>query len=115
MAKIPRCLVREAQDALQLVGAHPLLGLAKQVDTQEPLPERKVGIVEDRPGSYAELVTAIVAIELVALYDLRNLARRAAWAHNGIGPAKSLKVFAALRFATELLNQSAEINRGFHA
>jgi hypothetical protein len=74
-----------------------------------------VGVVEDRASGDGELIAAIVAIKLVAFFDLRNLVGRATWAHNRVGPAESFKVFAALLLATELLNQSAKINGVFHA
>jgi hypothetical protein len=98
-----------------LICAHAFLGLAEQVNAEKPLPQGKVGIVEDCSSCYAELVAAMVAIKLVALYDLRNLVGRATRAHNGIRPAQRLKVLAALVLAAKLLNQSAKINRGLHA
>ena len=115
MAEIPCSLVGDAEDALQLVGAHAFLGLAEKVDAQEPLPQRQVQIVKDRSGGDGELIAASIAIELAALYDLRNLVGRAPWAHNGVRPAESFEVFAALVFAAKLLNQSAKVNGVFHA
>jgi len=113
MAQIPRRLVRDAQRALELVRAHAFLGLAQQVDTEKPLPQWQVRIVEDRSGSHRELVAASIAVKLIALYDLRNLVRIAARASNLIRPAQSLKVSSASIFAVELLNQSAKVN-GVH-
>jgi hypothetical protein len=115
MAEIPCRLVGKAENPLELVGAHSLARLAEQVDAKEPLPEGQMGVIEDRPGSDAELIAAGIAIKLVALYNPRNLAGKTARAHNGIRPAKRLKVFAAFLFAAELLNQSAKINGVFLA
>jgi hypothetical protein len=74
-----------------------------------------MGIIEDRASRNRELIAAIIAVKLVALCNLRNLARRATRAHNRVRPAESFKVFAALVFASKLLNQSAKINGVFHA
>ena len=115
MAEIPCRFVGHAESPLELIGAHALLGLAEQVDAQEPLPQRQMGIVEDRASGHGELIAALVAVKLVALYDLRDIDGLATWAHNRVGPAKRLKVLAALVFAAELLNQSAKINGVFHA
>jgi len=114
VTEIPCRLVGNAQHPFKLVGAHSLAGLAEQVDAEEPLPEWQVGIIEDRSGSDGKLVAAFVAIELIALCHLRNLARFATGAHNLIRPAKCFKVFAALLFAAELLNEGAKINGAFH-
>ena len=58
VTEVPSGFVGDAQDALELVGAHALLGLAHEVNGQEPLAERKVGIMHDRSGRHAELVAA---------------------------------------------------------
>ena len=115
MAEIPCRLVGDAKDALQLIGAHALLRLTEKVDAQEPLPQGQVGIIEDRSCCDGELIAAIIAIKLVAFFDLRNLDRRATRAHNRVRPAECFKVLAALLLAAELLNQSAKINGVFHA
>jgi hypothetical protein len=115
VAEIPRRLVGNSQNALELIGAHPFLGLAKKVNAQEPLPQRQVRVIEDRSSSDGELIAACVAIKLAALYDLRDLYRFATWAHNRVGPAECFEVFAALVLGTKLLNKSAKINGVFHA
>jgi len=115
MAEIPCRLVTNPQRSLELVGAHTLSGLTKQIDAQEPLPQGQVGIIEDRASGHRELIAAIVTVKLIALYDLRNLVGCATRAQNSVRPAESFEVFAALVFASKLLNKSAKINRGFHA
>jgi hypothetical protein len=115
MAEVPRGLIGDAENSLQLVGAHSILGFAEKVDTQEPLPKGKVRVVEDRSSGHRELIAAIITVKLLTLYDLRNLVRRTTWAHNRVRPAESFKVLAALLFAAKLLNESAKINGVLHA
>lgn len=115
MAEIPCRLVGNAQNALQLICAHALLRLTEKVDAQEPLPQRQMRVIEDRSSSHGELVTALVAIELIALDDLRDIDRLATWAHNRIWPAERFEVFAALVLAAELFDQSNQIHGVFHA
>ena len=105
MAQVPRGLVGDADGPLDLVRADALLRLANQVDRHEPLPERKVRVVEDGPRGDAEAVAAPVAIELVAGADLRDGHVAAARASNRPRPAQLLKIFAASLFIAELLDQ----------
>src|SRR5687768_8100047 len=58
---------------LQLVRGHALARLAHDVDREEPLPERQLGVVEDRADADAELIAAGIAVELSALRDPRDL------------------------------------------
>lgn len=58
MAEKPCRLVGNAGNPLQLVGAHAFLGLTEQVDTQGPLPQWKVGVVEDRSSAIFEILSA---------------------------------------------------------
>ena len=73
VAEIPCRLVGDSKDALQLIGAHTLLRLTKKVDAQEPLPQGKVRVIEDRSSGDSELIAAIVAIKLVASLILEIL------------------------------------------
>ena len=54
VAEVPGGLVLDAEGALELVRAHPLPGLAHQVDGDEPLAQRKVGAVHDGARGHAE-------------------------------------------------------------
>ena len=56
--EIPRRLVGHVQRALKLAGAHPLLGLAHEVDRHEPLGQRQMRVLKDRPDRHGELVAA---------------------------------------------------------
>ena len=114
MAEVPGRLVGDAESPLDLVRAHALPGLAEQVDAQKPLPQRQMGVVEDRPCRHRELVPASIAVELVPLRNLGGLPRATAGACRPLRPAKGLKVLAALFLAAKLLNQSTEINGVFH-
>ncbi len=59
VAEIPRRLVGDTKSPLELIGAHPLLGFAQQVDAQKPLPQGEVGVVEDRSSSHGELIAQL--------------------------------------------------------
>lgn len=58
VAEIPRGLVADSEHPLELVGRDPFLGLGHQVSGDEPLTERKVGVMKDRAGHRRELVAA---------------------------------------------------------
>lgn len=58
VAEIPRGLVRDSKSSFHLIGGHPLLGLDHKIHGGKPLPERKMGIMEDRPAGGGELVAA---------------------------------------------------------
>lgn len=109
VAEIPGGLVRDAEHPLQLVCADRLLGLTDHVDGEEPLPERQLGIVEERSDADAELVAASVAVELPAFRNPRDLVRVAARAANAVRPAQLFKVFVAAILGAEPLDQLREI------
>jgi len=77
MAEIPGRPVSDFERPLHLVGGNALAGLNHKVKSNEPLAERKVGIVEDGPGGRRELVTASVTMELVPVVDTGDPARGA--------------------------------------
>ncbi len=59
VAEVPRCPVgTNAEHFLHLVRADALLRYTHQVDGEEPLPQRQVGVVHDRLSRHAELVAA---------------------------------------------------------
>lgn len=114
VAEVPCRLVGDAEGPFKLVGAHALLGFAEQVDTQKPLPQREMGVVEDGASRHGKLIAASITVILVALHDPRNLVRFAARAHNAISPAKRLKVSAALVLRAKFFDQGAKINGVCH-
>ena len=111
MAKIPCCLIAHLDRALQLVGANTFLRLAHQIYSHEPLGQRQMRIVEDCTGGNRELVTASIAIELLAIFDPRNLLAIAARALNAIRPAQGFEKRTALFIRIEVLEQLHQIHR----
>jgi len=95
----PSRLVRDADGAVQLMGAHALLGGAKQVRRQHPLMERNLGILKDRADRNGELATAVateVKARAVRLAVQGAIALGAATvrAYRAVRPADVLKVLA---------------------
>lgn len=107
--EVPRGFIGRLEHPAQLVRRHALARLTEQVGSEKPLPEGQVGIVEDRPRRGRELVTASIAIKLVASRYAGNLIRTARWAVDTLWPAQLFEVSPALFFAAEVLNQSAEV------
>ena len=58
MAQIPRGLVGRSDQILEQVRRHPLAGLGDQIDRQEPLVERQMGVLEHRADCDGELASA---------------------------------------------------------
>ena len=79
--------------------ALPLLRL--EVHGHEPLPQRKLGVVEDRPRGHREAVAASVAIELVPSGDLGYGHVTATRAGDTRRPAQLFEVFPAGLFGSE--------------
>src|SRR5581483_934033 len=110
VAEIPGGLVGHAEHPLQLVRAHPLLGLAENEDREEPLPQRQVRVVEDRPRLGAELVAAGVTVELPALLDPADFVRVATRTTDTVRPAQLLEEGEAGVLVTELVDQFCEVH-----
>jgi hypothetical protein len=109
MAKIPSGLVGYLYGPLELVRGNAFLGFDHHVGRQEPFPEGQVGIMKDGPARYRKLESALVAIVLVAVLNLRNAIALATWAGYRVRPTDFLKVFAALAFAAEFLNKIDQV------
>lgn len=58
VTEIPRRPVVDSQHPMELVRRHPFLGLAKHIDSKEPLSKWKVRVMEDRSRRDGELVAA---------------------------------------------------------
>lgn len=58
VAEIPSRFVADSKCSLHLTRAHALFGLAEQVGCCEPLLQRQMSVIENRSGSYGELVAA---------------------------------------------------------
>lgn len=95
MAEKPRGLVRHAKRALQLIRAHGLFAFDHEVRSGEPLPQRKLGVVEDRSRRDREAEAAEVAVELVAGRDARHGITATAVANGPRRPTKLLQIVPA--------------------
>ena len=111
VAEVPSGFVAHAEGQLELVGAHALLGFAHEVGSEEPLPERKVGVMEDRSGLDREAVPAAVAVELVARRDPRDRLEPARGAADALRPTESFEVRSAAILGAELLDELDEVHR----
>ena len=58
VAEVPCGLVADSESALDLASGHSLFRFAQEIGCGEPLFERKMRIVEDRPGCHGELIAA---------------------------------------------------------
>ena len=95
VAEVPRRLVAHSERALDLTGRHSFLGLTEQQSRHKPLAQGQVRIVENRSGSYAELVVATGTVEKLSFgfqFDRLFLTAQAA---DAIGKAEAGEQFAA--------------------
>lgn len=111
MAEIPGGFVAtDGKHPVHLASGDALLGLAHQEGRKEPCFERQMGVVEDRPCGYAELIRALRALEFFLGVEPANGVAIAAWAANTFGPAQPLKQFAAPFLGRELTADLGEIH-----
>lgn len=109
MAEVPRRFIADLELALHLIRRHTLARLTKQVGRKKPLPQRQVGIVEDRSRCRAKLIAASIAVKLVTFDNARNLVRLARGTGNAFRPAKLFDVGAALGFVAKVFDQGTEV------
>jgi hypothetical protein len=116
MTEIPCRFVADFEATRKLVGGDPLLGFGHEVDSQEPFPERKMGIMEDRPGRDGELIPALIAVVLIAGLYMGYLIRSTTRAFNTVRPSKGCKVLAASLFVAIIFNEIDQIcfHRSLH-
>ena len=113
----PRRLVRDAQHALKLLGADPLLGRAHQVCGVHPLVKGHLGALKDGADSHGELFAAVtteqkagtVARAIQAAVAIRAAAVRA---YRAIGPADRFKMLARRVVVVE---SRFGVDCGFHS
>lgn len=109
MAKVPSrligTLVLTPDRALELQGAHALLGFAEQKRREKPLLERQVGVIKNCASGNGELVIAILAIEELLRRLQFHDSHLAARALNATGPAEPDKQFAAFFVSVEQLDK----------
>lgn len=106
VAHAPCGFVRtEAHDALDLKGAHSLLAGQHQMHNAEPLAQRLIRVLENRPGDDRETVAlrgAILALPMPrARLQLIDLGVAAAWAGDFLRPAPRLQVALAIFLSDE--------------
>src|SRR3954451_5160518 len=110
VAEIPGGLVADSEHPLQLIGADALLRLAHDVDGEEPLPQRELGVVKEGAHTNAELIPATVAVELPALRNPRDFVGVAARTFHAVRPAKLFKKVVALVLGAELFEELYEVH-----
>jgi len=111
MSHEPRSLVRHAQHAVKLVGAHPLLGRTEQMESQQPFVQGNMAVLKDRVDGDRELLFTRFALVhagtdglLASRFrgDLPRLGAIAVWADRAIRPAALLKKFPRLLCICEM-------------
>jgi hypothetical protein len=108
MTEVPRRFIAHADSSLNLASRHSLLSLAQEKSSQEPLPQRQMGIMEDRSRGCAKLVVAAITVKLSAVRNWCGF-RLAAWALRTIGPTQLFYNQAALFIRTKFLAQFGEV------
>jgi len=110
MGHVPSGFVSDLKLPLKLFRGDALLCGTDHVDSEKPLDQRKVRIVEDGPDSHAKLVLAVPAIVEVPEFlgltfglEAENVLPFALGADRAIGPAKVFKVGDALFLGVEPL------------
>ena len=110
VAQVPSGLIGDVQGALHLESADTLLALRHEIDSEEPLGERQMRVVEDCAGRNRKMVVAPVAVKLLAGRDFRDERTTATRAANASGPAERGKPFAALVVIAVLLDQLHQVD-----
>lgn len=124
MAHEPGRLVGDAEHAVDLMGADPLLGRGEKVGRQKPLEQRHLGALEYGPYGYGVLLATIAALDNaladgggVALGRLTldgrealRVERAAVRAEGAIGPADALKMLAGRVLVRELGGVNAHVS-----
>ena len=101
-----------------MLGRYTFFSRANQIDRQEPLGKRQMGIVKDGPGSHGVLIMTVFALVKVANLlcfpqglKLHYSGATALDTHRTIRPANVLKVLNALFFGVEAFD-NLENRRG---
>jgi len=102
MAEIPRGFVgADSERPLNLAGRHTLLRFAEKKSCDEPLFERKMGVMENRSRRRRKLIVAGLAVEdLLFGFEFHGVSI-AARAPRSFRPAKPSEQFTALRVGRE--------------
>ena len=105
VAQVPGRSVGGADGTHELIGRDSFLGLAHEVDCQEPLSQGQVGIVHDGSRGHGELVAATPALPAVVALKLIHVHISATEASNPVGPAGGFQCFAALCIIVKTIHQ----------
>lgn len=115
VAQVPGSLIGNVQGAFNLQSGDSLFGFCHKVNGEEPLRQGQMAIVKNRAGCNRKLVSAGIAVVLLALNDAGHALARAAGAFQAIRPAKLCKTLAALLITSALLDQLDEIHFRFES
>src|SRR5688500_18420127 len=109
MAEVPGRLVGDAEELLQPVRRHAMLGLAHDVRGHEPLPQREMRVLKDRADANAELIAARSAVELPPLLDARDRSVIvAARTPHAVGPTEPLEIAATPLLRVEPIDHGSQ-------
>ena len=93
VGQIPGCAVRsDTELPMELTGRDSFLGFTHEVDRQEPLAKRQMGIVYDRSRGYGKVVFATMAVPLAPILDLGHTHVTATGAGDPIRPAQGFQI-----------------------
>jgi hypothetical protein len=103
----PSRRVAHADVALEFERRQPGLGLADQVDPEEPTRQRQLRVVQQRAGGQRGLsMTSMTLVEAAAVaHNATVRPAAAAWADEAIGPARTPQGFGTGRFGAKALEE----------
>src|ERR1043165_3942837 len=101
VTEIPRCLVSDAENALELQSRDTLFRFANQISSDEPFTQGKMRIMENSSRCHREVIAAWCTLKLIALVIARDFLRAATDAANAFRPAKFFKRDAAFFVSVE--------------
>ena len=109
-----RPVATETKDALEAQGADAILLAGDKPHRQEPLPQRLMGVLEDRSCRHRNLPAATSTAQQTPRHFRRFVRHSAAWADEPARPAKPAEIRPASRFRGEprfeLLERRGVIN-----
>ena len=115
MSHIPRSFIAYRKLALKVLGRYALFSRTDQVDRQKPLGQGQMRVMKDGPDSYRKVIFAIHALIKVAHFAgftssfvSENARLSTPNTDKTLGPAYALKMFDALFFSIEFLEDFNE-------
>ncbi|KKW01086.1 MAG: hypothetical protein UY35_C0035G0013, partial [Candidatus Saccharibacteria bacterium GW2011_GWC2_48_9] len=117
----PRGLILHAEHAVQLVGRHAFLRRGHQVNGQQPLGHRHLGVLENRAHGDRELLPTLAALPEAPTSDLVlaggfrgqavGIGPAALWAARAVGPAHLFEQFPRRIFVGKVHSEVGQIDR----